>query len=182
MKTRRVQRRVPRQKWGGYAFEYKAKLNRSGGKLELIHREQYDDLLRQGNPKVPKIYIVSRRKRIIYIGATTQRITDRMRQHLNSKNKPPWVSLRSFRDKELRLIVITLPKVYLGVSGKYKTVSTIEAIEAELVYRVRKKGSWPKGQIEIHFSPNGPTKLKVIPKIAGYLKNVVRITNISEDE
>jgi len=95
-------------------------------------------------PGIQKIYIVKDSKDICYVGTTSQPMSSRLRTGFIDNGHYGYHGYK-WKDKLKRaqLLVWAFPSV---------SRDSIEAIEAELVYYIRKKtGNWPKYQMEIHF-------------------------------
>ncbi len=101
-----------------------------------------------------KIYVLKDKDAFVYVGKTKQAIGTKLRQGFysfqqNENNNRQghyggykWI--KKYMDKTLRLFVFDL-------GNEFDNTKT-EAVEAELVYLIRKTtGKWPLGQNEIHF-------------------------------
>jgi hypothetical protein len=109
--------------------------------------------------KHPKIYVVLSEEKIVYVGYTSDSITNRLRSGLNPANKSKantsgtdthgysgykWRGLQN-----VELLVFVFNGFEIPVSKAYKLM--FENIEAELVHQIKSNGDWPKYQSEIHF-------------------------------
>jgi len=92
---------------------------------------------------LPKLYVVKHGKEICYVGITRQDIRKRLRYGLSATGKHGYHGYKWKDQDTAELLIWSFP----GSTQEY-----VEAIEAELVYFIRKKtGKWPKYQMEIHF-------------------------------
>lgn len=98
---------------------------------------------------LPKLYVISIDKEIVYVGYTFQSMTTRLNSGLkaNGKSGYKWKNVQD----ELELSVFVFQALYGKPTKEYKKYYLfIEALESELVYLVRNKtGNWPKYQNEI---------------------------------
>jgi len=93
--------------------------------------------------KLPKIYLVKHKSDIIYVGATSQGIQNRLRQGLQASGKGGYYGYGFKELNQVDLFVWFFPNEESKIT---------EAIEAEIVYLIRNKtGKWPRHQTEIHF-------------------------------
>jgi len=106
-----------------------------------------------------KIYILKDKGKYLYVGKTKQKIGTRLQQGFSSyrKNKEgkreacyggyKWIEGYINTDTPLKLFVFDL--------GKFFNQNHTEAIEAEIVFEIRKRfGRWHEYQNEIHFFNN----------------------------
>lgn len=101
---------------------------------------------------VSKLYVVKHRSKIIYVGFTSQGIRNRLRYGLKAEGKRGYHGYQWKNLSNVNLLVWCFPG---------KTYKRIEAIEAELVYLIRKDtGQWPKCQTEIHFHNTSGNEIK----------------------
>lgn len=90
-----------------------------------------------------KIYVVKNGPDIIYVGATTQSMRDRLRGGLGATGEHGYHGYEWKQLSEVDILIWYYPE---------KGSSEIEALEAELVYLLRHRtGKWPEYQTEIHF-------------------------------
>ena len=95
----------------------------------------------------PKLYVVSRKGALLYVGATTQPMSTRLRGGLTADGAHGYHGY-SWGRKDGS---VTMDIWYLDSS----TPEDLEAIEAEVVYLYRHESSqWPQEQTEIHFQPS----------------------------
>ncbi|MBU1179723.1 hypothetical protein KJ885_02165 [Patescibacteria group bacterium] len=108
--------------------------------------------------KVPKIYLIRYKSKVIYVGITAQSISNRLRYGLNAQGKNGYHGYKWKKIKEpLRLCIYTF---------KNDTEERVEAIEAEIVYLIRNKtGAWPEYQTEIHFHNATESEKKIAERI-----------------
>jgi len=106
--------------------------------------------------KTPKIYVLMSGEQILYVGYTSQSISNRLRDGL--KKAGTFKDYKGYKWKvfdEVILYVFVFEKQLKGnrVMEDLPFIDLAEAVEAELVYKVRKEtGSWPLFQNEIHFN------------------------------
>lgn len=94
--------------------------------------------------KGPKLYIVQKRGKVLYVGITCQSITNRLRYGFQAKGRGGYYGYKWKGIKgNLDLMIWYFP----GASPK-----SIETVEAEVVFAIRQTtGAWPSFQTEIHF-------------------------------
>ena len=92
---------------------------------------------------LPKLYIVKAGSEVVYVGQTNQSIRTRLRQGLKAKGEGGYYG---YMWKDLHTVEILL-WCFIDRDKKY-----VETVEGEFAYLCRKrKGKWPKHQMEIHF-------------------------------
>lgn len=158
-----------------YTYDiYKAEITENNGRKGIKPKQKNGIMCRNfvqpvTNNSISKIYvIINRNKKIIYIGKTTQSITNRLRQGLNPIHDTGYHGYR-WQEKEIVYIhCITIPAF---------SDLEIESTEAELVFIHRKEtGKWPLYQTEIHFS-NNHKAIKASEEL--YMKIKKNLTTIS---
>ena len=93
--------------------------------------------------KLPKLYVIVHGKQVVYVGYTVQPMATRIHQGLQASGKHGYHGYAWKTLTNLELVVWFFP----GARAEQ-----VEAIEAELVYLLRKStGQWPGFQTEIHF-------------------------------
>jgi hypothetical protein len=111
-----------------------------------------------------KVYVVSYRGQIVYVGSTRQSVRTRLSGALRASGQngyygPAWKESTA----ALSLDVWILDGV---VGEKAKRCMTAETVEAEVVFLVRQRDSnWPAHQTEIHFHPSDAQHRKVAESI-----------------
>jgi len=125
------------------------------GRIIAINGQE-DGRFKQSDGKegIRKIYVVKSGAEVIYIGSTKQNFRTRLQQGLKPKEKHnypyKWGALR-----EVEIMIWCFP------DQNEETENLVEAVEAELVYLIRKfKCRWPRYQMEIHFHSNISTDEK----------------------
>ena len=99
----------------------------------------YPDVL----DNLPKLYVVKNNKDIYYVGISTQDIRRRLRQGFSAQGEHGYHGYKWKNQGVVELLIWSFPD---------STQEHVEAIEAELVYFIRRKtDKWPKYQMEIHF-------------------------------
>ena len=92
---------------------------------------------------LPKLYIVKAGSEVVHVGQTTQSIRTRLRHGLKAKGKGGDYGYMWSNLHEVEIMVWC----FFNKDNKYA-----ETVEGELAYLCRKrKGNWPKHQMEIHF-------------------------------
>jgi hypothetical protein len=114
------------------------------------------------NQNTFKLYIISVKGKIVYVGVTKRGIRTRLYTGLNANGKGGY---HGYKWK-----IATDGKIHLvGLIDLDK--DQMENIEAELVYLVRKEtGSWPLFQNEIHFNNDYSKGTKIAESIYKELK------------
>jgi predicted GIY-YIG superfamily endonuclease len=135
-------------------------------RLIIDHKEEFPKLLCKERNGVslnfsspltknhrPKIYIVKAEGEIIYIGYTSQSMSTRLSQGFRATGASGYHGYKWAKEfNEVELLVFVSDE---EIVEENKTRITLfwEAVEAELVFRVRSNtGSWPAYQNEIHFN------------------------------
>ncbi len=114
---------------------------------------------RAGEGDRPKLYIISHNKKPIYVGITRQSIRNRLRMGFKATGKGGYHGYKWRR---------TLKKVEMTLwyDEKGKASDDIEAIEAELVFNIRKHHKqWPEFQTEIHFHQSSKKHMEIAEMI-----------------
>lgn len=121
---------------------------------------------------IPKIYILKVKERIVYIGYTSQSISSRFNGGFRAKGENGYYGYQWKRYNRLDLTVFCFPPFSKVEEEREKEEKFAQAVEAELVYRVRKStGEWPECQNEIHFFNNNKAK-----KVAAAIFNSINLT------
>ena len=106
--------------------------------------------------KGQKLYIVKCKDAVLYVGITSQSITNRLRYGFTATGKHGYHGYK-WKDhkEELDLLIWYFPD---------KT--DVEAIEAEVVFNIRKHtGLWPAFQTEIHFHKATQDEILIAEKV-----------------
>jgi len=99
--------------------------------------------------KKPKLYVASKDGVILYVGATTQSMSVRLRGGFTADGAHGYHGYSWGKKNH----TICLHVWYLD--GDNTTPIDLEAIEAEAVFLYRQQsGQWPAAQTEIHFHPS----------------------------
>ena len=115
--------------------------------------------------KTPKIYILKSEDKIVYVGYASQPIGTRLGQGIKAKGLKGYHGYKWKQLDQVELLVYVFDKELKGSKHQDdKPFSLLaEAVEAELVYKVREEtGSWPEFQNEIHFNNDQLDLAKVI--------------------
>ena len=141
-------------------FKYKIELSGGANKRKIIKKTIEGKTVNFSSPvtdkNLPKLYVLSIEKEIVYMGYTSQSVSSRLYYGLRANGKNGYHGYHGYKWKqqqELSLDVFVFQD-FFGKDAKENIMyyQFIEAIEAELVYLVRHKtGKWPKFQNEIHF-------------------------------
>jgi len=129
------------------------------GKIAIIEKlPQQEKVKKFSKPatsnKLPKIYLATCKKDIVYVGITTQSIANRLRGGFVATGKHGY---HGYKWKNLN-------EIDLAIFFFENSLEKIEAIEAEIVYLIRSEtGLWPRYQTEIHFH-NAAAKEKEIAR------------------
>jgi len=113
---------------------------------------------------VAKIYIVSRKKRPIYVGVTVQPMGERLRGGFTATGQNGYHGYawrRMFKDAVLDVFC---PSTDTGSI----TSMDAETIEAEIVFLIRQSGQWPACQTEIHFHESTEVHRRISREIMGH--------------
>ncbi len=117
--------------------------------------------------KTPKIYILKLKEEIVYVGYASQSIGKRLRQGIKAKGLNGYYGYKWKQASELELLVFVFEQDLKGNqhADDKPHIALAEAVEAELVFKVRKEtGKWPEFQNEIHFNN---VRLEKAKEIAG---------------
>jgi hypothetical protein len=102
----------------------------------------------------PKIYILKSENELIYIGYTGQSISSRLNYGMRANGRNGYHGYKWKNELDSVDLYVFVFEPFSGNekdNKKYKQF--VEAIEAELVYKVRKETDfWPRSQSEIHFN------------------------------
>jgi len=105
----------------------------------------------------PKLYVVKHNSEVYYVGITRQDIRKRLRYGFSAKGEYGYSGYKWKNLEEVELLIWPFQDISMEV---------VEAIEAELVYLIRKKtGKWPKYQVEIHFHDVPESQVRVARSI-----------------
>ena len=132
--------------------------------------------------RTPKIYILKYNKQIVYIGYTSQSISVRLYNGLKATGLNGYHGYKWKKHDEIELLVFVFKQQLNGSKhdDDKPYVNLAEAIEAELVYKVRNEtGLWPAYQNEIHFNN---VQLENAKKIAADIYNLVTGTQNSSSK
>tara|TARA_R100000687_G_C6418645_1_gene149881 strand:- start:151 stop:663 length:513 start_codon:yes stop_codon:yes gene_type:complete len=105
--------------------------------------------------KTPKIYLLKAGEKIVYVGYASQSIGTRLGQGIRAGGLNGYHGYKWKQQDELELFVFVFDQELKGTKHKDDKpfVLLAEAVEAELVYKVREAtGKWPEFQNEIHFN------------------------------
>jgi hypothetical protein len=111
-----------------------------------------------------KVYVVSNRGQIVYVGSTRQSVRSRLSGAFRATGQngyygPAWKTSTA----ALSLDVWILDGV---VGEKSKRCMIAETVEAEVVFLVRQRdGNWPAHQTEIHFHPSNAQHRRIAESI-----------------
>jgi len=100
--------------------------------------------------KSPKLYVFSDGRWPYYVGITRQSLSNRLRHGFKASFEKRLSGYGGYAFKNHETAAVLHVWIEEGLSRDPKNMETVEA---ELVYRIRAKGTWPKYQTEIHFSP-----------------------------
>lgn len=126
--------------------------------------------------KTPKIYILKYKDAIVYVGYTSQSISVRLYNGLKAKGLNGYHGYKWKQHNEIELFVFVFEQDLKGSKhdNDKPFVAFVEAIEAELVYKVRcETGKWPAFQNEIHFNNYELEKAK---EVADEIYNLINDT------
>lgn len=118
------------------------------------------------NDRTPKIYVIQAEGKTLYVGYTTQSISNRLRDGL--KKAGTFKDYKGYKWKNFASLKLSIFVFDCRLEGKrceadIPFIDLAEAVEAELVYLVREKtGKWPEFQNEIHFNNAELEKAKAI--------------------
>jgi hypothetical protein len=117
------------------------------------------------NKKSPKIYVVSREGKILYVGSTRQPMASRFSGAFAADGKGgyygyPWK--KAGGQMNLDIWIFSFPTNM----GEAASTRELETIEAEVVFCVRRHSDhWPLAQTEIHFHESEASHREVAEKI-----------------
>lgn len=124
---------------------YQIKLSKSDYQCLAVNGEKISHFIAPDTKAgIKKLYVVKNGGEIYYVGITSQSISSRLRYGLKADGEHGYHGYK-WKDKitQAELLIWSFPG---------STQEHVEAIEAELVYFIRKKtDKWPKYQMEIHF-------------------------------
>ena len=144
-------------------FSYQIKFNKD--KITEVRSPNGDNKFSgAASRRVPKLYVVSDRKKPIYVGQTKQPMRARLRLGFRSDGSHGYHGY-AWRHKTSQVTLdIWVPR------GNEDSV-WIETVEAEVVFLIRDEdGQWPQYQTEIHFHPSRPSHRDAARKIFNYYR------------
>lgn len=102
----------------------------------------------------PKIYVLKSAQEILYVGYASQSMATRLGQGIRANGLNGYHGYKWKQLEEVELIVFVFEETFSAIKAEMEVYkSYVEAIEAELVYLIRREtGAWPKYQNEIHFN------------------------------
>ena len=111
---------------------------------------------------IPKLYVVSKKTKILYVGISRQSVAARLRGGLSAAGKNRYLGYKWKGERqELDFHVFTIKQ-----KGKLVGLTDMEAIEAEVVFLFRlNTGQWPASQNEIHFQLSNVVHRKIACEI-----------------
>jgi predicted GIY-YIG superfamily endonuclease len=127
-----------------YIFELSIKESQVNNIIDLLENKNIDKFSFPLTGDQFKIYVLTEKNNIIYVGTTKSSIKNRLRYGLKMNGKNGYHGYKWKHLSTVRLLVWCFDDF-----DKEK----IEFIEAELVYLIRTStGKWPTHQNEIHFN------------------------------
>jgi hypothetical protein len=100
--------------------------------------------------KIPKLYVVVAKERVVYVGVTRQTMSSRLRYGFTATGKHGYHGY-AWPHKHTQASLY----VWAAHEDAGSSLLDVETIEAEVVFLVRQRtGQWPSGQTEIHFHPS----------------------------
>ena len=120
------------------------KLRVKDKKYSVIGPNGENHFIKPATKKIPKLYVISKGSKILYVGVTVQSISSRLRIGMKATGKCGYHGyMWCEKNDTFRL------DVWWSEELKLKDM---ESIEAEVAYLYRKEsGQWPIDQCEIHF-------------------------------
>lgn len=116
--------------------------------------------------KGDKIYLIIDNKQIVYVGKTKQPIRNRLRIGENPDTKTGYHGYKWLEKDGCYTLAIII------IENKYSS----EAIEAEIVYNIRKhEDQWPLFQTEIHFHNVNAEQKKLAKDIYMFIMNEIKV-------
>jgi len=129
-----------------------------------------DDFDKDAKQNCPKIYVISKNKKIVYVGITNQSIIKRFNYGVNSFSKPKngysgYKWLKNNANYNLSICIFDLNR-------SKETDVYLEIIESEIAYLARNlDGQWPEYQNEIHFHESNESQRNIALDIMNKIKN-----------
>jgi hypothetical protein len=119
-------------------------------RFQVIHTDGARTFRGRACSRVPKLYVVTAKGRIVYVGVTRQSMQSRLRLGWSADGSTGYYGY-AFR-RALR--AARLHVWYHEDFERSKGALDVETVEAELVFLVRQRRQWPEYQTEIHFHPS----------------------------
>ena len=114
---------------------------------------------------LPKLYVASKEGALLYVGATNQSMSVRLRGGLTANGAHGYHGYSWGKKNH----AICLDIWYLD--GEHTKPVDLEAIEAEVVFLYRQEsGQWPQEQTEIHFHPSNSIHRQCARQVIDTLK------------
>jgi hypothetical protein len=118
--------------------------------------------------RAPKIYVVSRKGEVLYVGKTCQRIASRFYGAFAAKGETGYYGYQWRGSKEPMDLDIWI----LSFDGDANVDRELETIEAEVIFCIREQsGQWPLFQNEIHFHPSSNEHREIASRIFRAVSN-----------
>ena len=100
--------------------------------------------------KCSKVYVVSSRRKIMYVGSTTQPIGSRLNGALKANGANGYYGYKWKNSTNPLSLDVWILEDFGMKKGARSTIA--ETVEAEIVFLIRSQGgNWPEHQTEIHF-------------------------------
>ena len=126
--------------------------------------------------KGPKLYVISDAGILLYVGKTTQSITDRLRDGISGSDRYLWshflkeatvdIWIVKVEDQDIETMNDDPSMKLANGSGEKQEDIVLETVEAEVAFLIRQvSGHWPKYQIEIHFHQSNDEHREAAQKI-----------------
>lgn len=120
------------------------------------------------NTKLPKLYVVVAKGKLIYVGITKQTMRARLYGGWNANGKNGYHGY-AFRHTHTEADLY----VWCHEDAHESSSLDLETVEAEVAFLVRKGGQWPCGQTEIHFHPSRKKHRKLAANIMRHVHGSV---------
>lgn len=116
--------------------------------------------------KGPKLYIVSVKRRPVYVGVTRQTIRARLRYGFSADGRHGYHGY-AFRH------ILKRAQLYVWSHADAPSANPsfdVETIEAEVVHHIRLAGQWPLFQTEIHFRPSKVVHRRIAQRVLSHFR------------
>lgn len=113
----------------------------------------------------PKIYVLKTDNDIHYVGYTNQSVSSRLSAGMRATGVNGYHGYKWRNNDKVDILIFVFEEFSNNKDQKANEKRFIEAIEAELVFKIRTEtGKWPLSQNEIHFNNEKAAQVREVTK------------------